>query len=107
MTNDDKVKLANEILAITEDPLDLYSPYEGGCKRIAQINTHALKSIVSEWLQFTQLEQGWSGDRIDILRKVYADAGYTLDEDVLKDAQIFANELVTCDDCYAPHYRGK
>jgi hypothetical protein len=51
MTNDDKVKLANEILAIN----DAY--YVSGT---IHMDTPTLKAIVSEWLQFTQ----FSGESI-------------------------------------------
>jgi hypothetical protein len=48
MTNDDKVKLANEILAQCEPPNEDYFYLNN------EDDIVALVAIVSEWLQFTQ-----------------------------------------------------
>jgi hypothetical protein len=55
MTNDDKVKLANEILAIDDveyegNPNYIYFEARGLC------TVEQLQAIVSEWLQFTQFD---------------------------------------------------
>jgi hypothetical protein len=50
MTNDDKVKLANEILEAESSSFDAFfacTPWEQG---------EVLQAIVSEWLQFTQVD---------------------------------------------------
>jgi hypothetical protein len=60
MTNDDKVKLANEILAIDEcfDADDFCIDFGRGMGlETPVLNIGIIKSIVSEWLQFTQFQE--------------------------------------------------
>jgi hypothetical protein len=51
MTNDDKVKLANEILALESKDIHIQ---DDDLREIIYCRSKLLKSIVSEWLQFTQ-----------------------------------------------------